>query len=1557
MKNKLLSILLTICMVALLLPVKLFTLEARAESGEQAVYDLISEVPTVDGGQATNCGAEYDYDKLVDGNTSTKYYLSNADPWVEFHYSQAFVPKQYVLWTAFDTNNNSNRNPASWTIKAKLNKTDAWTTIATAENSGSNQLPTGNTQSKEFSIVENENAYKYFRFEATRQSNHVQLGELQFKEATPKVELTWNMSDQSSMQYTISGNSADFVSNGNTMRYTWTGTPGWNLWGSAGNYLFHKAIENQLQVTFPYLTGKVTKVEINNINFSPSGMSLSVSNGTANLKNGNSDYFASTDDTSGSSVTFTGEIDVNTSNYLRFTFVKTASGNVSNQRFDFMNNGSIKVTLVKEQKADLGHTFTTSSITANGKVLTAICTSDDADHNTLYGGAGHQYTLTLNAADGMASYMNPVNASITPSVGDFNEDTGLGATCIVEYAPQGTSNWSTSAPATPGNYTARATVRINSTDYVLTANFSVIEGHYITNNNPQQLSVNKTGALEGESITVTFTPKMGESVATLTVTGDTTSLSISSGITDNGDNTYTFAMPNEDVTIGATFNFPANSNFTQDGNTYIIKNADGWDYFCQRMRYDANLDGFIGKTVELAANITVTTMAGNGRYPFKGTFDGKGKTLTFNPTEVGMYTAPFQNTDGATICNLHVTGLIEGGTNSYLGGLVGSAEGNLTIRDCHVSTQISTTFDSNTLSSNVGIGGIVGYVHYTNYDEYCRITGTVYDGLIYNPNYSGSTYGCGGFVGCLSEYGHVDLTDCLFIEGQYDNNGGKHELLWGHDNNKNSTFFHRTNNQGYGTLKNCFFVATHFLKQGSPAVESTDAPDNFAHFGDPTDHRFMQTYGHTMVFNGKYYTPIYGDLVEYYDYSGVKGYNIEYDDAPLGIPDITSPLWTDVLRYNRSFTKDKPVIVMLPFNFTKDNITLANSSQHPSGHFYSFAGVTRWAPVMESANEVTSMTANTPYLYVPGEDTEYLVFYLYDGFYIFTAGNNGGDKTAVSGDWTLTGTYTEKTWTEAEQDFGRTFILNNSGELTDVTDTTIVKPTDGYFVISVNTYTVTFDANGGTGTIAAETVTGGATYTLPDCTFTAPEGKIFKEWSVKIGDAEAVNKQPGDTITVTADTTVTAVWEVALTDGYYLIGQNGWTADDIDPAQKFAVNPENNSEYLLTTTLQPNDQFKVVRVANGAITGWYPDAADNYGQNNEYNNHVITTAGTYTICFRPDGLGGDDWYARTLYVFRCWKSPSFEKQSLVLNELIGVRFKLQLPKTYNERVSYADSYMEFAITGRGADTLETTHIDYDDTDPSETATFLCRVNALQMAETITATFHFKLDGEDRTIEKTYSVKEYIEAWDAAVQNGTTGIDDETQRNKTNALVHALADYGHYVQPFLAWANNFTIGTDYAEMTKFYTDAYGVAAIKEAAGAYGKTVEGSTAFKSPSMSLVLDSETAIRVFLAHADSTKLNLADVQITVSPEAGVDWNAATQMTKTQAGNRIMVEIKGVKAAWLCKNFTVTVTENTENGEQSQTVTLSALSYVAPFLTAYDGNAAAENAICALYQYAMAAK
>ena len=1049
----------------------MLTMAQGAWAQEAAVYDLVTEVPTVDGGQATNMQSSYDYGNLVDGNTSTIYGISNANPWVEFHYSRAFVPKKYILWTG--DYYSFAYNPATWTIKAKLNKTDAWTTIATAENSGSNQLPTGNTQSKEYSIESSTNAYKYYRFEATMGSSGFQLGELQFKQASESITVSWRMegglsqaaglSETNKTSCVINGNTAELMTDSHTktMRYTWNSGTGL-LWTntiserytSFGYATFLQPQRSGCVVTFPNIKGKVTGLKMTNLNFHHDPGVPKVIKMFVGTKNGNNtslmqingnDHLESHEDGVPFTANFTSVgIDVDESTPLTIWF----EGNEDEYGytgFDFTGsyhstygrkNSMLTLSYVPTVEPDAGHRFESSDISVNDNVLTATCTSSDANHNALYGGANHKYTLILNAEDGVFSYYSPstaFSATLTPSLSDFNTDTQLNAICTFNYHNNDTGADNTAAPHSTGRYTVTATIRINGTDYVMTKDFQVVEGKMI-DNQYQQFDVNPKGGVEGETITVTFTPKMGESVATLIVTGDNTNLSLDNGITDNHDNTYTFAMPNENVTLTATFTFPMNAdNFAQDGNTYTIKNADGWDYFCQRMKYDASLDGFSGKTVELADNISVTTMAGTA-HPFKGTFDGKGKTLTFNHTADAMYTAPFQNTNGATICNLHVTGLIEGGTNSYLGGLVGSSEGSLTIRDCHVNTQISTTYDSNTLSSNVGIGGIVGYIHYTTYGQKCQITGCVYDGLIYNPNYSGTTYGCGGFVGCLSDYVYVELTDCLFIEGQYDNNGGKHELLWGYDNNKNSTFFHRSNNQGEGTLKNCFFVATHGLKQGSPAVESATAPTNFAHFGTPTDHCFLKVYGHTMVFNGKYYTPPYGDLVETYSYSGVKSYNIEYDDAPLGIPDITSPLWTESLRYNRSFTAGKPMTVMLPFNFTRNRITLAGSNENPSGKFYEFKGIEenqdhKWVAVMIEtgetlSNEVveTTLQANHPYLYVPGESTKHWAMYVSGGINIFTEGNEGGEKVKqydgtadfAWNKWNFIGTYQPRYWSETE---------------------------------------------------------------------------------------------------------------------------------------------------------------------------------------------------------------------------------------------------------------------------------------------------------------------------------------------------------------------------------------------------------------------------------------------------------------------------------------------------------------------------------------------------------------
>ena len=796
--------------------------------------------------------------------------------------------------------------------------------------------------------------------------------------------------------------------------------------------------------TFPDIEGKVTKVEFTNILFSYAGADMYVGKDRTDtstllhIAGTTNDYdFPSNNDYDLRSVTFEGNVNVDKDNPLKLFFYGEPQNDLPAE-ITFVD-GSITITYETEEEIseDPGHIF---SYSANDNILTATCNQNDPYH--VCGLTDKKAELVLTAND-MAFDGSLVKRFATLNTQEFADATGItDISSTFVYENKDTHEKTSSGVVLIGDYTVTATIIINGDTehpYTLTKDFSIVDGHKI-NNVYSQFSLSKSAALKDEKVTITYSQKIDESVEELKLIGATSGNTIP--YITNTDGTYTFTMPDEDVNLNATITYPINENdITQNGDTFTIKTADGWDYFCQRMKVDGELNGFSGKTVELGDDITVNTMAGNTDYPFKGTFDGKGHTLTFNTTALMANTAPFHLTDGATIRNLHATGQIEGGAEHYLSGLVGSASGNLTIENCRVSTQISTTYNSN---YDVGIGGIVGYIHYTNYLDECHITGTVFDGLIYNPNSAGRTYGCGGFVGAMEQYASVDLTDCLFIEGQYDNNG-KCELDWGTNNDKNSTFFHRSNNTGEGTLTNCFFVATHFLKQGSPAVASATKPANL---GAETDHCFMKSYGHVLFFDGKYYTPKYGDLIEQYGYSGEKSYTIECNDGTsLGIPDFTSQLSTTYLRYNRKFTVGKAEVVMLPFNFTKNDFRRGDFDNNLNGKFYSFAGTDGSVTVMDDANEVTSMIANTPYIYVPGENSEYWYIARYGSdITIFTEGNDGGNKTVTDeyGLWTLTGTYKPIVFFPYDTDI---MMLNDVGkQLVPVTEPTKVSPTSGYFV-------------------------------------------------------------------------------------------------------------------------------------------------------------------------------------------------------------------------------------------------------------------------------------------------------------------------------------------------------------------------------------------------------------------------------------------------------------------------------------------------------------------------------
>ncbi|MBP1586659.1 MAG: hypothetical protein ILP17_13340, partial [Lachnospiraceae bacterium] len=68
---------------------------------------------------------------------------------------------------------------------------------------------------------------------------------------------------------------------------------------------------------------------------------------------------------------------------------------------------------------------------------------------------------------------------------------------------------------------------------------------------------------------------------------------------------------------------------------------------------------------------------------------------------------------------------------------------------------------------------------------------------------------------------------------------------------------------------------------------------------------------------------------------------------------------------------------------------------------------------------------------------------------------------------------------------------------------------------------VTVAAGDGTGTSVSTWETIGDEYTLPECSFTAPSGKVFEKWTVKSGTS-TLEQTAGDIITINGETTITA---------------------------------------------------------------------------------------------------------------------------------------------------------------------------------------------------------------------------------------------------------------------------------------------------------------------------------------------------------------------------------------------------------------------------------------------------
>lgn len=254
-------------------------------------------------------------------------------------------------------------------------------------------------------------------------------------------------------------------------------------------------------------------------------------------------------------------------------------------------------------------------------------------------------------------------------------------------------------------------------------------------------------------------------------------------------------------------------------NEYTIKTADGWGQFCDLLS-DYAKGIFTGKTVKLAADITVSRMAGSSDKPFTGTFNGQGKTLTVSYSG-SSYVAPFSYVDGATIQNLVVEGTISS-SGTRAAGVIGETGSPGTTGKSYITNCVSSsTITGGNYSGGFSIGGNV------------EIEGCVFNGIINSDGNSG------GFVGYSQSA--LTITNSLFAPQSGSSAKG--------------TFYY---NGTAGTLTNCYYTQTLGTAQGTAAYVYTPAtagfvPQNVGAAGTAYDVSGITAYASGLKRGGRFY--------------------------------------------------------------------------------------------------------------------------------------------------------------------------------------------------------------------------------------------------------------------------------------------------------------------------------------------------------------------------------------------------------------------------------------------------------------------------------------------------------------------------------------------------------------------------------------------------------------------------------------------------------------------------------------------------------------------------------
>ena len=323
---------------------------------------------------------------------------------------------------------------------------------------------------------------------------------------------------------------------------------------------------------------------------------------------------------------------------------------------------------------------------------------------------------------------------------------------------------------------------------------------------------------------------------------------------------------------------------------------------------------------------------------------------------------------------------------------------------------------------------------------------------------------------------------------------------------------------------------------------------------------------------------------------------------------------------------------------------------------------------------------------------------------------------------------------------------------------------------------------------------------------------------------------------------------------------------------------------------------------------------------------IASVEGSFSVTFEMP-RGDVTVYAS----FKEIPQPVFTTHSLILGGELGLNFFLDLPAS--EGIDYTDSFMSFTVNDK---TVEYP-FDPADTDLNGSGYFgfTCNLNALQLADEITAVFHYDANGTEQTVSQVFTAETYL----------TALLDDGGVSDEVKALARSLLDYGYHSQVFLSKLENRTVFADHTQVSTHFTDAWSdeqVADILKALSDQEFLRGRNRNIRSVSCSLVLDSVTSVYLYLTPAEG-----------YSGAVSALLDSASVPVTQEADGRYLVVIPAISADRLGDTHHI---EILTDGAEPMTVQLSALSYVKACLENEASSREMVNAMAALYSYYKAA-